>query len=350
MASVILDPGLLAFIPSLSKKQLIKRIEILSGWSKTNSTQPWVKIALAPGVQAFLERNALFPSYEPAKALLESTGLRSIYAPEDIIRPLTSLLESAISNEFCCVTDELHQEFVSEPCQPWHGEAVVDEMSQRALILAHVENQAHNDRKLNLFASILESANVAFSARIDAIDPPNAGNYEASNLPLDIEDEFPHVCSFEDVCSALDAQQIWAGATSASQIKFAIQLGCRLHLIAAGRYDEFADIPTFYVGSDFLPSLIRWQAHAVHPFAAKTLESCVAAVLDMPTITIKPFFTKRYRSLDLAAPLRAHLSKKGVGLRLMMWQKPGPKRTIEFANVGGKSEEEITYSDPKDAR
>ena len=75
------------------------------------------------------------------------------------------------------------------------------------------------------------------------------------------------------------------------------------------------------------------------------MESCAEAVLDLPTIEIKPF-NKARRASDLANPLRAHISKSGVGIRLMMWQRPATERCIEFANVGGKKEEEISYSDP----
>jgi hypothetical protein len=349
MTSIILDPGLLAFIPTLSKLDLMQRIDLLSDWSKTSGTQPWVKIALVPGLHSFLERNNLFPSYEPAKALLQSTGLNVIYSPEDIIRPLYNLLEGAFKDEFCCVNDELHDGFRADPKQPWHGEATVDGMSQRALILSHVENVAHRRRKLCIFASILRSPKVIFSARLDALEPPSStGAYTLPDMPREVEDEFAHVRSFEDVCSLIEAHQVWATATTTFQIKLAIQLGCRKHLINAASYVDFSHIPNFHVGKDFLPSLIRWQANGKKPFAAQALQSCVAAVLDLPAITIKVFH-KAKRAKDSAEPLRAHISERGVGLRLMMWQRPGPKRCIELANVGGKAEEEISYSDPKDA-
>jgi hypothetical protein len=154
-----------------------------------------------------------------------------------------------------------------------------------------------------------------------------------------------HARSFEDVCAIIDPDKVWADASSALQIKFAIQIACRKKMMSMGNYAGFSKLPEFYIGQEFFPSLKAWQADGRHRFATLTLEMCAAAVLDIPTIEIKAF-RKAKRAFDLASPVRAHVSGTGVGLRLMMWERPGAIRCIEFANVGGKSEEEISYSDP----
>lgn len=65
-------------------------------------------------------------------------------------------------------------------------------------------------------------------------------------------------------------------------------------------YTNLKAIPTFYIGVGFLASLRDWQADGRKPFAAQTLQSCVAAVLELPTIEIKPFRkAKRLLALGL---------------------------------------------------
>jgi hypothetical protein len=346
MATVVLDPGLLAYVQTISKTDLMARIELLVTWSKSSAASPWIKLSLVPSVREFLERHDLIPAHEPAKRLLENTGLRNVYSPEDMIRPVYNLLEKALPTVYCCISDELHKDFTSNPSQPWHGnDPAIEELSQRALVMSHVEGQIHVQNGLKLFASVLGTDSVKFTAQLQAVDPETTSGFGLSEMPKYVEDQFQHVRSIEDVCSAIAPIDIWAHASSASDIKFAVQLACRSRMIAIGTYAGLESVPPFFVGAEFLVSLRKWQADERHRFAGQTLESCAAAVLDLPTIKIK-YFRKAKRSLDRAIPLRAHISKSGVGLRLMMWQRPTAIRCIEFANVGGKSEEEISYSDP----
>jgi hypothetical protein len=346
MPTVVLDPGLLAFVPLISRADLFTKVEQLVTWSKISATRPWVKLALVPSTREFLEIHDLIPAHEPAKRLLETTGLRNVYSPEDIIRPVYDLLEKSLPTEYCCVTDELHEDFSADPTQPWHGnDPTVEALSQRALLMSYLENQVHNQKKLQLFASVFGSDAIKFEARLEAVEPDAIPGFGEQDMPMDVQDTFQHVRSIEDVCSTVNPDEMWAHALSSWDVKFAIQLACRQRMIAEGTYSGLDNVPLFFVGADFRPSLKKWQADAHHRFATQTLETCAAAVLDLPTVEIKPF-RKARRASDLAYPLRAHISKAGVGLRLMMWRRPMTRRCIEFANVGGKNEEEISYSDP----
>jgi hypothetical protein len=349
MPIVILDPGLLAYLPDISRTALFAKVELLNTWSKFVGTQRSVDISLPPSVFEVLTNNNLMPAHEPAKEVIEKTGLRHVYSPEDLIRPVYHLLEKALQGAYCCLSDELHEEFESDPAQPWHGtNANVEAMSQRALMMSLIENRIHEDTRFRFFASALNTQKVRFGARVDAIDPAADSVLGDMGLPQRFEDEFQHVRSIEDLFAGLDPNDLWAEAVSSADIKFAIRLGCRKRMISEGNYTNLNGIPAFFVGPDFFPSLRFWQADGRNRFASQTLECCAAAVLDLPVIEIKAFH-KAKRGADLALPLRAHISKSGVALRLMMWQRPGPTRTIEFANVGGKQEEEIIYSDPSAA-
>lgn len=350
MPTVVLDPGLLAYVQSISKADLYVKVERLAIWSKISATYSWVTVTLPPSTRETLEVNEFIPAHEAAKRLLESTGLRHVYSPEDLIRPVYDLLEKATPAAYCCVGDELHGQFQSDPPQPWHGDnPSIESLSQRALLMSSLENQIHEERKLKYFASVIQSGTITFAALLQLVDPDTMPGFGVADMPKGVQDQFQHVLSIEDVCSTVDPSEVWKNALSSREIKLAIQLACRNRMIEEGTYSTLDKIPSFFVGGDFLQSLKDWQADEDHRFAARTLETCAAAVLNLPTIEIKPFYTKAKRAADLADPLRAHISKAGVGLRLMMWLRPAAQRCIEFANVGGKHEEEIVYSAPSSA-
>ncbi len=347
MATVVLDPGLLAYVQSMSRADLLAKVEQLVIWSKVTATRPWVRVTLVPSTRESLEMHEFIPAHDSAKRLLETTGLRNVYSPEDLIRPVYDLLEKAAAAAYCCVADELHSGFKSDPPQPWHGDHPrIEALSQRALLMSALENRVHDHKKFTFFASVIKSDNIKFSALLELVDPDTMPGLGTEDMPMNIEDRFQHVTSIEDVCSTTDPSEIWKNALSSREIKLAIQLACRRRMIADGTYSTLDKIPLFFVGGDFFSSLKAWQADEDHRFASQTLESCAAAVLNLATIEIKPFFNRAKRAADSADPLRAHISKAGVGLRLMMWRRPGIQRCIEFANVGGKNEEEIFYSDP----
>lgn len=75
------------------------------------------------------------------------------------------------------------------------------------------------------------------------------------------------------------------------------------------------------------------------------IESCARIVLGIPKNTLNEFrenskaTSKQRVREDGALAFRTHLTKKGIGLRLMFWKKQNG--TIEFANIGDKDELEI---------
>ncbi|QAZ66814.1 hypothetical protein C3Y92_05980 [Solidesulfovibrio carbinolicus] len=102
----------------------------------------------------------------------------------------------------------------------------------------------------------------------------------------------------------------------------------------------------FEIGSGFVHSLHTWGANSRHDYAMVIIESCARIVLGMPKNSINEFresakatAKQRIRVDDGALAFRTHLTKKGVGLRLMFWRLAGG--TIEFANIGAKGDLEI---------
>lgn len=162
-------------------------------------------------------------------------------------------------------------------------------------------------------------------------------------LPVFLSQSIPVVFSHEQLIDSLDLWAIWDEASSTEAVRICIE-SCIKNLISLGanagiRYD-------FAIGSGFVASLQLWGANARRDYAMVTVESCARIVLGIPKNSIDEFKESAERNAqqrtrdDGALAFRTHLTKKGVGLRLMFWRHTDG--TIEFANIGGKGELEIS--------
>lgn len=164
-----------------------------------------------------------------------------------------------------------------------------------------------------------------------------------SVLPISISQSIPVAYSHEQLIESLDLWSIWDGASSEESVRICIE-ACVKNLISSGAIiDGKCD---FVVGSGFVASLHEWGANARRDYAMVTVESCARVVLGIPKNPINEFResadgnAKQRTRDDGALAYRTHLTKKGVGLRLMFWQRTDG--TIELANIGGKGELEIS--------
>jgi hypothetical protein len=333
-----------------SREELLRRIKILAEWSKFRADNQWIKLHLAPSAERRLREGGFLPAHDPVKAALLAANLRHVYAPEDVIRPILELLQLCTGDSYCCVKDELHSNLESEPTQPWQG-AEVDSLTENALVLGEIEKDIHDDGRLGLMISFLAEEAIEFQAQLDMVDPSDLAGFGEAALPTNIGGQVQLIATVEKLLSAFNAENIWKEAKTSADLKVAIKLKCRETLLASGNYKGFDKMPSFFVGADFFDSLIGREADRDNKYASSTLASCAAAVLNLETIEIKDF-DKANRKMDNASPLRAHISKSGAAMRLMMWSRPATGNSpiaLEFANVGRKHEEEIVYSDPRDA-
>lgn len=345
--TVVLDPAVLAFGADLDKVEFVARVTFLAEWASLARSGD-VRIQIAPAIRGFLERNGYFPAYEPVAALIESLDLRFRYAPEDVIVAINTILNRAVAHLSPGVTDADHESFVSEPPQPWNPNASINEQTQLALILSTIERHSQDQVPL-VFVTRLECSHLQYSARITIVVPETIDGFTAADLPKTLGGVSVVASGIEQVLNCFSAKQLWDQATDNFEIRDAIRIRCREKLKATGSYRSMAEVPEFLVGGDFYASLIGSQAAGAGRYAAITLEACAAAVLRIPVLEWKAF-NKPFRKADGAEPLRAHLTKSGPGLRLMAWRRPAKAGgAIEFANVGEKWEEEISYSNPGDA-
>ncbi|HOO49872.1 MAG TPA: hypothetical protein PLK94_01140, partial [Alphaproteobacteria bacterium] len=113
--------------------------------------------------------------------------------------------------------------------------------------------------------------------------------------------------------------------------------------IVSNGYDGTKRID-YTIGSNFLTSARKWGFDKNKSDANILIESCARIILDCPKNEVNVFresenTDKQRKRADGALAFRTHLTKRGVGFRLMFWRHTDGK--IEFANVGSKNELEI---------
>jgi len=162
-------------------------------------------------------------------------------------------------------------------------------------------------------------------------------------LPISISQSIPVVFSHEQLIESLDLWIIWDGASNEESVRSCIAASVK-SLISSNAIDN--EICNFVIGENFVASLHAWNADSRRDYAMVTVESCARIVLGIPKNPVNEFresadgAAKQRRRGDGALAFRTHLTKKGVGLRLMFWKCFDG--TIEFANIGGKDELEIS--------
>jgi|GEM_PF-1785773 len=161
--------------------------------------------------------------------------------------------------------------------------------------------------------------------------------------PFSLFQNIPVAFSHEQLIESLDLGAIWDGASSDEAVRLSVE-ACVKSFILSGA--ETNGVSGFSIGSGFIESLHAWGADSRHDYAMVTIESCARIVLGIPKKPINEFResadgnAKQRIRKDGALAFRTHLTKKGVGLRLMFWRHTDG--TIEFANIGGKAELEIS--------
>lgn len=164
-----------------------------------------------------------------------------------------------------------------------------------------------------------------------------------TNLPFLLSQSVTIAFSHEQLIESLDLGAIWDGASSDEAVRLSVEASIK-NIISSGAQPEV--VSDFSIGNGFVKSLHAWGADSRLDFAMVTIESCARIVLGIPKNPIKEFResghvnAKQRVRKDGALAFRTHLTKKGVGLRLMFWRHTDG--TIEFANIGGKGELEIS--------
>ena len=211
------------------------------------------------------------------------------------------------------------------------NECVADGIESRLLV-------ASGRMTENSLPSIISIKADIYDIELVSIDSDRKGE-----LPLSLSQSLPVAFSHEQLIDSLDLWAIWDEASSEDAIRLCIE-SCIKNLISSG-VDASRRYP-FLIGRGFVASLRKWGADTRRDYAMITVESCARIVLGIHKNSLKEFrksvdrgAKQRIRE-DGALAFRTHLTKKGVGLRLMLWVRTDG--VIEFANIGGKGELEIS--------
>jgi len=185
--------------------------------------------------------------------------------------------------------------------------------------------------------------NVAVKADVHDVGLLSTDFSLKSDPPFSLLQSIPVAFSHEQLIESLDLWSIWDGASREEAVRLSIE-ACIKNLISSGTSEDGA--MEFEIGREFVQSLRTWGADSRHDYAMVTIESCARIVLGIPKNEIDEFrespkssAKQRIRTEDGALAFRTHLTKKGVGLRLMFWRRTDG--SIEFANIGAKAELEI---------
>ena len=180
---------------------------------------------------------------------------------------------------------------------------------------------------------------IFIKADIHDIDMVSKDFGQKSVLPISLSQSIPVSFSHEQLIDSLDLWTIWDKASSEEAVRLCVEL-CVNNLISSGVDPDGRC--NFLIGSDLIASLQAWGADVRRDYAMVTVESCARIVLGIPKNPLNEFRervdgnAKQRKREDGALAFRTHLTKKGVGLRLMFWRHTDG--TIEFANIGGKGE------------
>lgn len=186
-------------------------------------------------------------------------------------------------------------------------------------------------------------SDITVKAEIHDVDLVSTDTSLHSVPPFSLSQCIPVAFSCEQLIESLDQAAIWDGASSDDAVRMSVEARIK-KLISSGADAGLAS--NFSIGSGFLESLHTWGANTRLDYAMVTIESCARVVLGIPKNPINEFResadgnAKQRTRKDGALAFRTHLTKKGVGLRLMFWRHTDG--TIEFANIGGKGELEIS--------
>lgn len=157
------------------------------------------------------------------------------------------------------------------------------------------------------------------------------------DLPCSISDQVSVFYSRNGLLEGVEPLSLWPAGDDSGAACNAIDC-CIARLVAAGTSGEKK--VAYSLGTAFLPSARAWQCGQNGHHTFTLIESCARIVLGIPKHKLRPFVdgvTGRQKVRDDGAfAWRSHLTKRGAGLRLMLWKMPDG--AIEFANVGDKDE------------
>jgi hypothetical protein len=346
---IFVDPAVLAFVGlATGYEEVGAALGIISELSYLSAKFDALIFVADPELELTLYESGAFPFHEKLVPVLSDTGWSEIYDPSTILALINGLIQRLRP-----ISD-----FTT-------AQALVIESLSTVPNHAHLENQEGLRRGLSEGLAFLCSGIYEGSPWVGSALMAASTQFPASTT-LEVEcdvalvepeigippvDAFAHSASFLrvtcvlDVLSAVSARDLWHHASS--DVEIAIAVAARANqLRAAASLDPLSDIADrFVLGTHFRASLAEAQASRAGPYAMATLDTCARLCGGLPQPDDNPFYTsagsgvQRVRTSDGALARRVHVTKTGIGVRLMYWRLPSG--IIEFSNAGPKAHELI---------
>lgn len=346
-STVCIDTALLA-IPNYASdpdeaEQVILR---LSRWADTVVRLGSDRIVRSELAEEELGALGFFPGLKNVADLIEFNDLSEVYDAKTVwssyntILNRAGLLSDVVGHEVTRTSSVTIDPPVLNGCTP----STLKSISERLLSSLASSNRDLEPPNHFLASPFSGSGDLSISCNIDEV----SGKIPEwiKSIPVFIDGKVHLLDKLEEILSTTGAVDLWARARTNSDLYFSI-LGRALEISTATKPGiEWTEIPTFVIGSEFCASLKRNGCYGDGPYSGIVLDACARAVVGLPKDPLNPFGKPDQvrRARDNAPALRTHLTGKGVGLRLMLWQHQSGK--LELANVGPKHELEIEAGDP----
>ena len=350
---VIVDPFLLCLPnPCNSPDQLEEFIGAIVGW-RGFLDRADTCVLLSDSARDALNTDGEFPYRHRLAELMSRFGC-TVADANTISKVVNSILDRAPALEGYFGIDSV---LIEEDCFEFAPAVILDRLSRNCrsalrddLLIAGVNDWECVTDSLESHLMVASGGVtehplptiITIKAEIHDIGIVSEDRGRMRELPICISQSIPIVFSHEQLIETLDLWSVWDGASSEEAVRCCIDARVK-NLISSGAVDD--EVCDFVIGKCFVASLKGWSANLRRDYAMVTVESCARVVLGIPKNLVSEFrqsaegtAKQRIRD-DGALAFRTHLTKKGVGLRLMFWKLIDG--VIEFANIGGKDELKI---------
>ncbi|MBZ9942655.1 hypothetical protein LB533_16305 [Mesorhizobium sp. BR1-1-13] len=316
----------------------------LEDWASRTATQNCINIVVSDNAIDDLTLANCFPALHNIQALLEMYDISHVFSARDLNKRIFRILSRSVS-----LSDAIgiRVDQCTADCSPTEA---LENISEVLLASAHklacaVGVFLHLAPDAKGIVAIVQGYEVQ-GAVLDFAGSEIEATFLHRAPPEDltnVDEQINVAASPKDFLNGLLADSAWVMAEQGAELALPIALRAAEKLGV-----EIDDLPLgvgrkFSVGESFYSSLAKVEALGNHKHAHTTLDRCATVVADNTLLFERDF--QKNRRVDSAEARRVHLTKGGVGLRLMFWERTNGG--IEFANVGPKHEEVIVEGNPK---
>jgi hypothetical protein len=336
MESIYLDTALLAVpnyaVDAVTANEIIDRVNYFA-----QLVLPGVplRLVIADDLEAVLWGGNFGPDYDQLVAFLQLMEIDHVFTAHDLIRQYQTIMAYAIRPGNKIPIDVLtYSSFKTVPALP-SGLFPISLRPETERIFVSVAALQTFENAWNVGSAIQGIGGVSFLTEATVDSASGTRVEELGSLPFQISTSVRVVKHLRDFVANGSAERLWANASTAEELHFAITLGGLSLLTTGGRGSEAGDLRNFSIGPEFRESLELCQCLRQGRFASATLTLCsqiVAGVCSRPIgVFGRPI--QQVREFDSAGGYRVHLTSAALGLRLMF---RGGRDDIEFSNVGVK--------------